>query len=229
MITELSGTGWWVSINILPDDVLLEIFNHYVILPQNSCDQYVVAWHKLVHVCQQWCYIVFNSPCRLDLWLLCTKRTLVTNMLDIWPVLPIVISAMWPLLASGVTNIIFVLQQHNRVCTIYIWGVPNPLLKEFAAMQEPFPALTELTLWSFDENVPVLPDSFLGGSPHLQKLTLLGIPFPGLPKLLLFTHNIVTLHLFEIPRSGYFSPEAMGTALSTLTSLEKLFLEFQSP
>jgi hypothetical protein len=229
MITELSGTGRWVSVNILPDDVLLEIFDFYVILPEEYRD-YVDAWHKLVHVCQRWRYVVFNSPRRLDLRLLCTDRTPVTNMLDIWPALPIVIYARPPLPASGVTDIISALQQHNRVCTINIANVPNSLLKEFAAMQEPFPALTGLWLWSYYKNAPVLPDSLLGGSaPRLQKLTLHGIPFPGLPKLLLSTHDLVTLGLQRIPRSGYISPEAMVTALSTLTNLEILILQFQSP
>jgi len=228
MITKLSGTaGTVLTINVLPDDVLLEIFDHYVILSYT-----VDAWHKLVHVCQRWRYVVFDSPRRLDLRLLCTNRTPVTNMLDIWPALPIVIgiTAGYPMSANGVTNIVSALQQHDRVCTINIDGVPNSLLKEFAAMQEPFPALTELTLWSYDENAPVLPDSFLSGSaPRLRYLTLDGIPFPALPKLLLSTHHLVTLRLAYIPRSGYFSPEAMVTALSTLTSLEQLFLGFLSP
>src|SRR6267154_1237755 len=115
MITELSGTGRRVSINILPDDVLLEIFDHYTIRPQSYpySNPQVDAWHKLVHVCQRWRYVVFDSPRRLDLRLLCTNRTPVTKMLHIWPALPIVISArlLWP--ASGVTNIISALQQHN--------------------------------------------------------------------------------------------------------------------
>jgi len=151
-------------------------------------------------------------------------------MLDIWPALPIVISNVYPSSTSGLTNIISALQQHSRVCTIDISDVPNSLLKEFAAMQEPFPALTELKLWSFDENVPVLPDSFLGGSaPRLRDLFLWSIPFPGLPKLLLSTHGLVTLRLWDIPRPGYISPEAMVTALSTLPSLESLDLLFRSP
>jgi len=232
MITKLSGTV--LSINVLPDDVLLEIFDHYVNLPQRSLfhDCRVDAWNKLVHVCQRWRYVVFDPPRRLDLRLLCTNRTPVTNMLDIWPVLLIVISARLPLAlpASGVTNIISALQQHNRVCTIDINGVPNSLLKEFAAMQEPFPALTKLWLRSFADNAPVLPDSFLGGSvPRLRELYLIGIPFPALPKLLLSTHDLVTLCLESIPRSGYFSPEAIVTGLSTLTSLESLDLLFWSP
>ncbi len=222
-----------MSINILPDDVLLEIFDQYVTQLQiySYRDQHADAWHKLVHVCQRWRYVVFDSPRRLDLRLLCTDRTPVTNMLDIWPVLPIVISASSPLPGSGVTNIISALQQHNRVCTIHIDNVPNSLLKEFAAilMQEPFPALTKLQLWSCDKNAPVLPDSFLGGSPRLQSLELDGIPFPAIPKLLLSTHDLVTLLLQNIPRSGYISPVAMVTCLSTLTSLEALFLGFRSP
>ena len=56
-----------------------------------------------------------------------------------------------------------------------------------------------------------------------------GIPFPGLPKLLLSTTHLVNLELMDIPHSGYFSPDAMVAALSTLTSLERLWLTFQSP
>ena len=97
-------------------------------------------------------------------------------------------------------------------------------------MQEPFPALTGLWLLSDDKNVPVLPDSFLGGSaPRLRSLVLYRIPFPALPKLLLSTHDLVTLHLWFIPRSGYISSSAMATALSTLTSLQSLDLRFRSP
>ena len=76
----------------------------------------------------------------------------------------------------------------------------------------------------------VLPNSFLGGSaPRLRFLTLRGIPFPGLPKLLLSATHLTNLHLICVPHSGYFPPEAMVTVLSRLTSLESLDLAFQSP
>ena len=78
--------------------------------------------------------------------------------------------------------------------------------------------------------VPIVPDSFLGGSaPHLRSLVLDGIPFPDLPKLLLSATHLVYLHLYNIPHSGYISPDAVVTALSTLTNLNSLVLEFQSP
>jgi hypothetical protein len=69
----------------------------------------------------------------------------------------------------------------------------------------------------------------LGGfAPRLEGLYLSGIPFPGLPKLLLSATHLIELHLYGIPHSGYFSPDAMVAALSTLTS-EKFSLTFESP
>jgi hypothetical protein len=130
-----------------------------------------------------------------------------------------------------VDNIVAVLERSNRVRQIDLLGVSSSHLESsLVAMQEPFPELTHLDLWLYDETVPVLTDSFLGGSaPLLQFLELNGIPYAGLPKLLLSANHLVFLRLYDIPHSGYFSPEAMTTALSTLTSLESLDLEFHSP
>jgi len=97
-------------------------------------------------------------------------------------------------------------------------------------MKKPYPALTFLGLTSHDENPLVLPDSFLGGSaPRLQTFLLTHIRFPALGKLLFSTRDLVTLHLSDIPRSGYISPDAVVTCISTSTRLEYLGLEFRSP
>jgi hypothetical protein len=97
-------------------------------------------------------------------------------------------------------------------------------------MQVPFPELTYLTLLPNDKTVSALPDSFLGGSaPRLETLWLNRIPFPGLPKLLLSATNLDSLYLEYIPHQGYLSPEAIVIALSTLTRLRRLTLEFESP
>jgi len=71
---------------MLSDDVLLDIFDFYL-------DQAgrVDAWHTLVHVCQQWRRVVFASPQRLNLRLLCTPKRQATMTLDVWPAIPIVI------------------------------------------------------------------------------------------------------------------------------------------
>jgi hypothetical protein len=100
-------------------------------------------------------------------------------------------------------------------------------------MQKPYPALTDLKIRWWRNNhygaEPIVPESFLGGSaPRLRRLNLERIPFPGLPKLLLSAAHLVTLNLWYIPYSGYITPEAVVTGLSTSTSLENFTLEFES-
>jgi len=221
------------TINNLPDEVLLEIFGLYMAyrLPPSSYEE--DAWHTLVHVCRRWRYVVFGSPRRLNLRLLCMNGRLAKTLLvDVWPELPIVIhvddkkSGQLP----SVSTVISVLKQHDRVCKFFIDDVPDSLLKEIATAIGPFPALTELELVSFDEDAPILPDSFLGGSvPSLRRLNLWGIPFPGIGKLLLSTRDLVTLLLYSIPPSGFISPKSMVSILSGLTRLKSLHLNFETP
>jgi hypothetical protein len=154
-------------------------------------------------------------------------------MLDVWPALPLAILCNGTGVddrTGGMDNIIAALERRERVCQIALAIVQSSDLGiYFEALQQPFPELTHLLLHCF-ETVPVVPDSFLGGSaPRLEYLNLEGITFPGLPKLLLSATHLVHLHLHDIPHSGYISPDTMVTALSTLTSLEYLTLKFQSP
>ena len=103
-------------------------------------------------------------------------------------------------------------------------------IDEFAMMKKPFPKLTDLRLISNGENVPILPDSFLGGcSPRLRTLELHGIPFPAVGKLLLSIQNLVNLHLWSIPHSGYIPPKEVVTCLSALAGLKSFGLGFRSP
>jgi len=99
-------------------------------------------------------------------------------------------------------------------------------------MQKPFPELTRLavTVNIYQGVVSGLPDSFLGRSaPRLQELRLGNIPFPSVPKLLSSANGLVTLSLMDIPDSGYISPDALATALSVMTRLEFLNLQFCFP
>ena len=217
------------TIDMLPDVALLEIFDSYVTALRYKKQ----AWHTLVHVCQKWRYVVFGSPRRLNLRLVCGITTPVRETLDVWPLLPIVISADSFSTTWDVGNIIEGLEHSDRICEMYIFDVPSSgTEKVWAALQQPFPALTSLQfVFQFQkEAAPVLPASFLGGSaPGLQKLILIRIPFPGLPKLLLSATHLVHIRLSYIPHSGYISPEAMVTALSVLTRLESLTIGFESP
>jgi hypothetical protein len=233
--------GQMKSIDVLPDDVLLAIFDFCVdqdvaqgpflrLLFAEPTKKKIEAWQLLVHVCRRWRCIVFGSPLRLNLQLLCTAKTPARDTLDVWPALPLFIRSRGNDQTESVDNIIAVLEHSDRVCQIDLKAVRSRHWEKVsAAMQEPFPELTHLKLHSsrHDETVPALPGSFLGGSaPRLQELKLDRVPFPGLPKLLLSTTYLVTLHLEIIPHSGYISPEAMVTCLSVLGSLEDLCLFF---
>ena len=226
-----------VTIDILPDVALLEIFDCYVNQPREEDDynQHWVqrrAWHILVHVCRKWRTIVLGSPRRLDLRLFCKDTTPVKDTLAVWPPLPIVIRQHnIPRVRAGLDNIIAALEHNDRVCDMRLWDVTNSELGELLAVtQQPFPVLTRLDMWPRRETLPVVPESFLGGSaPRLQRLNLYHFPFPGLPKLLLSATDLIDLRLWSIPHSGYFSPEEMVRCLSTLTRLEKVLLEFESP
>ena len=187
------------------------------------------AWQSLVHVCRRWRVLIFESPHRLNLRLLCTHKTPTRGKLNVWPALPLFIHGAMTS-TQHLDNIIVALEQSNRVCQVDLFLTAWRLEKVLATMQVPFPELTDLRLFSDGETVPVIPDSFLGGfAQRLRFFTLDGIPFPGLPKLLLSATNLVQLWLNNIPHSGYISPEAMVALISALSSLETLSLGFRSP
>ena len=220
---------------MIPDDVLLEIFDFYVYDVYGSKKQRSEMWIRLAHVCQRWRSFIFQSPLRLNLRLFCTSSTPTRGTIDIWPPLPLIV---WdefdyfdyhPFI-EGEDNIIAALEHNDRVCQIGLAVTKLGYFTNSAAILKPFPELTGLTLRNLDEPEPILPDSFLGGTaPRLRSLHLDKVPFPGLPKLLLSTTHLVNLRLTFIPRSGYIPPEVMATSLSALTSLEVLHLHFNYP
>jgi F-box-like len=228
-----------LTIDVLPDDVLLEIFDHCVVYPSG----YLIHasslqetrkirewWQSLVHVCRRWRGLVFGSPRRLNLQLRCKTRTPARETLDVWPALPLYIRG--DVDETSVDNVIAELELSDRMCQIELCCFTNPQIESlYTAMEVPFPELIRLFLSFRDlSHAPVLPDSFLGGStPHLRYLAFNFIPFPGLPKLLLASIHLVGLYLHDIPHSGYFSPEAMVTCLSMLTSLDDVEIKFESP
>ena len=207
---------------MLPDEALLEIFD-FLEAMDNSLK--MEAWQALVHVCWRWRSVVFGSPRRLELKLVCTDKTSVRDTLDVWPALPLVIEGN----TENVDNIVALLECSDRINQIILGGSNWEDILE--AMEVPFPELTLLSLEHSYESEPVpLSDSFLGGSaPRLQYLELVGIPLLGLPKLLSSVTHLTNLDLFRIPHSGYISPEVMVACLSLLTSLKRLLLGFESP
>ena len=235
--------GQMNQIDVLHDDVLLEIFDFYVDtgpsllteyeegIPSYESKKAIEEWQLLVHVCRRWRSLVLGSRRRLNLRLYCTSETPIREKLDVWPALPLIVDSGGIMgLSSDTDNIVAALGQSNRISQIALYFADWKLEEVLAALQVPFPELTNLRVSSFGTQPPTIPDSFLDlYAPRLQYFQLHGLPFPGLPKLLLSATHLVELKLTNIPRSWYISPEAMVALISVLSGLRILSLEFQTP
>jgi len=227
-----------VTIGMLPDYALLETFHFYKDdgdFFSNGFDfTQVWKWETLTQVCRRWRRVVFGSPRRLNLRLVCTSTTPTSKLLDIWPPFPIVVllSSIFPEVdENGVENLIAALKCRDRISEICIYDIDGPLLEKLALMLHgSLPVLTHFALTSTDESVPVLPETFLGGfAPRLRSFGLSGIPFWISDTFVLSVTHVEFLSLLDIPNSGYISPEAMVTFLAALPNLKHLFIGFLSP
>src|SRR5712672_2679619 len=226
-----------VSIEILPDEVLLEIFNHDRLLALNHPFSGPWKWQRLVHVCRSWRFLIFASPRRLELRLYYTYQKPVTRNLGCWPPFPIAISyprfaSSRPLVPKDEDNVVAALMHRDRICEINFAMTSHLLERSTILMQEQFPALEHLLLRSRDSarRSLVLPSAFLGGSaPRLRNIHLDGIAFPTLPQLLLSTRDLCSLQLEEIPRTEFFSPETLVSSMSALSHLKSFKIHFASP
>ncbi|KAH9008417.1 hypothetical protein EDB83DRAFT_2681314 [Lactarius deliciosus] len=235
------------TIDTLTDDVLLEIFDlirsssFRTDFPVPSSPVWdsppIWKWHPLVHVCRRWREIILESPLRLDLQLFCTNGTPVRKGLGYWPpTIPIVIGHGYnSTYIKGLTpededNVFAALEQRHRVRHIRLSVTDTFLEKMVTSMREPFPELRHLAIHSWSQNMPILPDGFLGGSaPCLREISFSGIPFPALPTFLSSASDLIKLILADIPPTGYISPAAFAACLVALPRLECLSIEFQSP
>ena len=245
---ELPLIAWAgrVTISILPDDVLLQVF-FFDELKYTSGRGWIYldglegvdrlrrlpwTWHRLVHVCQRWRSVIFASPNFLGLRLVCLPGTRM-DLIGIWPPLPIFITNANDKPMPEDYDFDAAIMHHNRVREITLFSLTRSLLQRLVTrMQEQFPALIHLALTyeAYSDDAPALADGFLGGSaPHLQSLGLGFIPFPALPKFLLTATDLVYLSLMRIPHSGYMSPESIVTGLAAMAHLKSLIIEFRSP
>jgi F-box-like len=218
-----------VAIGALPDEILLKVFDFCRLAAVQSYEcprPWSKMWHKLVHVCQRWRYVLFSSPLSLDLRLYCTDGTAVKKMLDVWPPFPIEISSLN--IGDNIgDDIMAALEHHDRICEINLHLSGSEYERLATVVQKPFPVLTALHLSTYlYEHAPVLSNTFLGGSaPRLRSLRLEGLTFPTLPRFLLSCNDLSELQLLRMSDIGYNSSEAMATGLSALTRLTHLNIE----
>ena len=219
-----------MTIDILPDDVLLVIFHIYLDLFFSS--RCAAGWRGLVQVCQRWRNLVFGSPLYLGVKLPCTARTSLRGTLDAWPALPISVEQHICSRLSQVEreNLLAILELHQRVCEIDLADMTTMFLEQVGqVMQKPFPALTKLLLESSSPSALVFPNSFLGGSaPRLRELEFERIPCPTLPDILMSATDLRYLYLSSLPLSSCIPSQVMVTCLSKMTRLKKLVINSHS-
>ena len=234
-----------VTINILPDEVLLDIFLFgrvtdlgplyrddsapYFGKRENvhQLRRHSWRWHRLAHVCRRWRSIVFASPNALDLKLVCGPSTCV-ELTSIWPPFPVIISDLGGELMPDDYDFDAAIVHPSRVQEINFAHLSRlQFLRFTSATREPLPALTHLRLTVTSGHLfkTALPDGFLGGSaPSLKYLWLRFIAFPTLPKFLLSATDLVHLSVEDTPHAKIISLEVFVTALTVLVNLRSLYI-----
>ena len=216
------------TVDVLPDDALLTIFFLYKEFYSSDPSW----WEPLVHVCRRWRHVIFASPLRLNLTLLCTSGTPTAKSLEVWPPFPIAVHFAPCDPPGDIENVVAALEHRDRVSEIRfgfdLQTLSTSDLMRFASrMLFPFSALTFLSFGPIDGGTLLLPGPFLGGSaPSLRTLLLKGVGLEGLPELLSSTAQLVTLGLYSIPVS-YISPMMLATCFAVIPNLRQLRIEFQ--
>ena len=229
-----AGKDWrQVTVEVLPDNILLEIFDFYRLDAEDRARRRPWKWNRLAHVCQRWRHVIYTSPLRLSLQILCKSGKTIERVPRAWPTLPLVVGFKGsPRSKSLPKNVVIALRHADRVCEIDL-GVTTPISQSITdVMKAAFPALEHIRMVSKDTAEPVVIGEFLGGSaPRLKEIHVDGIaiPFLALRQLVLSANNLIRLVLWNIPKSCYFSPDALVTILSSLVHLQELVIRFRPP
>lgn len=234
---EADGFPPFSPIAVLPNEVLLEMFDCHRLLALRTSGLSCVPWewHRLAHVCSRWRTIIFQSQHRLNLQLVYTYKQPVRKTLEFWPTFPVAIRyprltrRVRPLTSKDEDNVIAALEHADRICELNVPMTDSLLAKSAALLQASFPTLQTLRLGPQETSRPlILPVGFLGGdAPRMRDIHLTSTAFSALPLLIQSARELVSLQLDEVPNSGHFSPEALAVGLSATTQLKQLKLYFQ--
>ncbi|KAI0253921.1 hypothetical protein BJV78DRAFT_139451 [Lactifluus subvellereus] len=223
------------TIDILPEDVLLEIFDSYrQAFEQEPRYEWIWnsknGWFKLAHVCQKWRCVVLSSSSRLHVRLLFTsRRSPRAIMLTRLPPLPILVdysgATIRTLKAENENRVAAALRYPNRACGISINGSHLLSDRVYRAMNRPFPILESFKLingYGLEfKPTPI----FKRSAPSLRRLHLQNVLFTSVSQLLSSTTGLVELDL----DTDTISPAALLTHLQGMPCLRHLQLSVLDP
>ena len=226
-----------LTIDDIPDEVLLEIFDFYrkYLTDDQSLWNKKYKWFKLIHVCRRWRHIVFASFTRLDLCLFVRNRNpgnIKTIFSPRLPPLPIVIDYNYRFSGASRTGtkelgrMLAALKRCDRVRGITFSALPPDFYKLTKATKCPFPILEDLQLCNMGCGMDLeLSVTFLKGSaPNLRRLILDRISLTSISSLL----SSATM-LTELCLTTYtpFSTESLLAPLQSMHFLRRFELKLQ--
>jgi hypothetical protein len=222
-----------LTINRLPDEVLLEIFDSY----RQSIDQLEYnhhwrkkyAWFNLAHVCRRWRAVVFASSSRLDLNIIVGPekpghiKTILSGHL------PIIIDYQLPyglgdITGSALWRMRAALRHRDRVREISVVGF---LVGKFIkATNYHFPALKSLDLYFPHGQKSNLPATFLRGPDQsylrLRRLRLYGASLASVSGLLLSATALTHLTLSVTSNDAVFDSSQGSLFRASLQGMQCL-------
>ena len=235
------------SIHMLDDDSLLNVFYLYrpfLLGEDENQDRRLIGgdkgwdrgrwWYKLAHVCQRWRKLVLGSAAYLDVSLVCTNGTPVTDMLANSPPLPLVVDYALDeddnFIAEDEEGVILALKQNDHVRRVRLYMPPTSLQKLITTMDDEYPILEHLIIVNSTEDKTTML-TFPGTlqAPHLRHLALVSFALPIGCRLLTTAVGLVTLGLSMINPSTYFHPNTLLQWLSFMPHLETIVIGFHFP
>ena len=238
-----------VSIHILDDDSLLNVFNLYrpFLLTEDGDNNdllynegrgiHALWWYKLAHVCQRWRNLVLGSAAYLGISLVCMNGTPVADMLAHSPPLPLVIDytssgEYEEITVEDEEGAILALKQRNRVRVVHLQVQTSvPIYQNLiAAMDDEYPILEYLIILppiGSIISISLFPETFQ--APHLRRLLLDSFALPIGCRLLTTAVSLVTLCLSMVHPSTYFHPNTLLQWLSFMPQLKTLAVFFVFP
>ena len=178
-----------LTINHLPDELLIEIFDFYRQESERWTAQWSTEpeWFVLVHVCKRWRAVMFESASRLDLRLVLTAQRGgdFEPILAHVPPLPIDMDYYYKRSGLNLHHVSDALEHPDRFRQITFRGPDRDLNELLYAIEYPLPALESLDLVAEGDIDLDMPAMFLEG-PNLQlrSLQLNGISLPSISRLL---------------------------------------------
>ncbi|KAI0263926.1 hypothetical protein BC834DRAFT_282139 [Gloeopeniophorella convolvens] len=186
-----------ITINTIPDDALLEVFDWFRLLEERLGGRYRWTWYTLAHVCYQWRRLVFASPERLGLRYHITHRSPITRRSPIADILrhphqlPLVLDYQSgvgddPWCLEAIEDLALALEQLDRVQEISLRvGSSGQLYDMFEMMARPARRLEHLSIQAVCRKTWFPVTLFGDHTPALRTLSFENIlvPLPSSPWL----------------------------------------------